>query len=382
MAVEIDIPVGGTWMLPSCQASIVPCNAATSESAMTNAIPVAILGVTGYAGEIALRILLGHPGFTVVHAGSDRLHGKAVAEAVPGFLGETDLVMAPDTVEAIRASGARAVVLAKKSPEVTKVVPELIAAGMKIVDIGAEFRLRDPAAYQKWYKEEHHCPQLLPTAVYGLSEVRTDAIRTAQVVGNPGCYPTSVLLPLIPLVKARLIDLAAPLVSVSYSGISGAGKRFLESNNNLFYALNENLHSYKPVGHQHTGEIDQELSWAAGGAMHCTFVPHLAPITRGIHSTITATLVAGVTQDQVFAAWKSAYAGRVFVRVRPTPKEVEVLHVAGTNFADFSAASDGRTLIITSVIDNLVKGAAGQAVQNLNLMCGYPEETALLRRGL
>lgn len=349
---------------------------------MSQPIPVAILGVTGYAGEIALRILLGHPGFTVVHAGSDRLHGKAVAEAAPSFLGETGLVMAPDTVEAIRASGAQVVVLAKKSPEVTRVVPDLIAAGMKIVDIGAEFRLRDPAAYQKWYKEEHHCPQLLPTAVYGLSEVRADAIRSAQVVGNPGCYPTSVLLPLIPLFRERLIDATAPLASVSYSGVSGAGKRFIESNNNLFYALNENLHSYKPVGHQHTGEIDQELSLAGGGPVHCTFVPHLAPITRGIHSTITATLAAGVTHERVCAAWTSAYAGRVFVRVRPTPKEVEVANVAGTNFADFAAAVDGRTLIITSVIDNLVKGASGQAVQNLNLMYGYPEETGLLRRGL
>ena len=349
---------------------------------MTRPIPVAILGVTGYAGEIALRILLGHPGFAVVHAGSDRLYGKTVAEAAPSFLGETDLVMAPDTVEAIRKSGAQAVVLAKKSPEVTKVVPDLIAAGMKIVDIGAEFRLRDPAAYQKWHKEDHHCPQLLPTAVYGLSEVRTDAIRRAQVVGNPGCYPTSVLLPLIPLVKAKLLDLAAPLTSVSYSGVSGAGKRFIEANNNLFYALNENLHSYKPVGHQHTGEIDQELSLAAGSALHCTFVPHLAPITRGIHSTITATLAAGASLEQVFATWRSAYAGRVFIRVRASPKEVEVVNVAGSNFADFSAAADGRTLIITSVIDNLVKGASGQAVQNLNLMFGYPEETALLRRGL
>jgi N-acetyl-gamma-glutamyl-phosphate reductase len=347
---------------------------------MSQPIPVAILGVTGYAGEIALRILLGHPGFTVVHAGSDRLHGKRVADAVPSFEGETDLVMAPDTVEAIRASGAKAVVLAKKSPDVTKVVPDLLAAGLKLVDIGAEFRLRDPAAYQKWYKEEHHCPQVLPSAVYGLSEFRADAIRTAQVVGNPGCYATSMLVPLLPLVQNKLIG--GPIVAIGYSGISGAGKRFIESNNNLFYALNENLHSYKPVGHQHTGEVDQELTLAAGEPVHCTFVPHLAPITRGIHTTITATLADGVTVEQVFAAWKKAYAGRVFVRVRPTPKDVEVTNVAGTNFADISAAADGRTLIIASAIDNLVKGASGQAVQNLNLMFGYPEETALLRRGL
>ena len=347
-----------------------------------NPVPVAILGATGYAGEISVRILLNHPGFRIVHAGSDRVAGKPLAEVAPAFAGETDLVLAPDTVEAIRASGAQAVVLAKKSVEVTKVVPDLLAAGLKLVDIGAEFRLRDPAGYAKWYKEEHHCPQLLPEAVYGLSEVRTDEIRKARVVGNPGCYATSMLLPLIPLVKAGLVDLSHPLVSVGYSGVSGAGKKFLESNNNLFYALNENLHSYKAVGHQHTGEVDQELGFAAGAPVHLSFVPHLAPITRGIHSTITATLAAGASAEAAVAVWKAAYAGRPFVRVRTGPQQVEVGNVAGTNFCDIGCAADGRTLIIASALDNLVKGASGQAVQNLNLMYGYPEEMGLLGRGI
>jgi N-acetyl-gamma-glutamyl-phosphate reductase len=344
--------------------------------------PVAILGATGYAGEGAVRILLNHPAFRIVHAGSDRLHGRPLAEAAPGFAGETDLVLAPDTVAAIRASGAQAVILAKKSPEVTRVVPDLLAAGLRLVDIGAEFRLRDHAAYVQWYKEEHACPQLLPGAVYGLAEVHTDAIRRAQVVGNPGCYPTSVLLPLIPLLRAGLIDPAGALCSVSYSGLSGAGKKFVEGNNNLFYAMNENLHSYKAVGHQHTGEIDQELSAAAGRPLHCTFVPHLAPITRGIHSTISCTLAAGADAARALDCWRTFYQGRPFIRVRATPKEVEIGNVAGSNFADFSAANDGRTLIITSVIDNLVKGASGQAVQNLNLMFGLDEATGLLRRGI
>jgi N-acetyl-gamma-glutamyl-phosphate reductase len=345
-------------------------------------IPVAILGVTGYSGEVALRILLGHPGFTVVHAGSDRLHGQRIADAVPAFAGETDLVMAPDTASAIRASGARAVILAKKSPEVTRVVPDLLAAGLRLVDIGAEFRLRDLAAYRQWYGDDHACPQLLAEAVYGLAEIHADRIRQARVVGNPGCYPTSILLPLIPLLRAGLIDPAGTIVAASYSGVSGAGRKFVESNNNLFCALNENLHSYKAVGHQHTGEIDQELSLVGGRPLHCTFVPHLAPLTRGIHSTITATLASGASMERVFATWQEAYRNRVFVRVRKTPREVEVANVAGTNFADFSAAVDGATLIVTSAIDNLVKGAAGQAVQDLNLMFGLPEETGLLRRSL
>lgn len=347
---------------------------------MSQQIPVAILGVTGYAGEVALRILLGHPHFTVVHAGSDRLHGQRLADALPAFAGDTALVLAPDTVEAIRASGAKAVLLAKKSPEVTKVVPELLAAGLKLVDIGAEFRLRDHAAYRTWYGDDHACPQLLPESVYGLSEIHGDRIASARVVGNPGCFATSVLIPLIPLLRAGLLDPAAPLVAVSYSGLSGAGKRMVESNNNLFYAVNENLHSYKAAAHQHTGEIDQELSLAAGRLVHCTFIPHLAPITRGIHSTITATLAGDAKLDRVLAAWASAYTGRPFVRVRKVPKDVEVANTTSTNCIDIAAAQDGRTLIIAAAEDNLVKGASGQAIQNLNLMFGFPEQTGLANR--
>lgn len=345
-------------------------------------IPVAVLGATGYAGEGAIRILLGHPGFRIVHAGSDRLGGKPLADAVPAFAGETDLVLSEDTPAAIVKSGATAVVLAKKSPEVTRVVPQLLAQGLRLVDIGAEFRLRSPEAYARWYKEEHACPDLLPTAVYGLSEWRTDEIRSARVVGNPGCYATSMLLPLLPLVRAGLIDRAAPVAAIGYSGLSGAGKRFVESNNNLFYAVNENLHSYKAGGHQHTGEVDQELSLAAGAPLHCTFVPHLAPITRGIHTTITCALAGTAGAAQVLEAWRAAYAGRRFVRIRPSAKDVEVGNVAGTNYCDLACAVDGRTLIVASAIDNLVKGASGQAVQNLNLMFGLPEEQGLLARGI
>jgi N-acetyl-gamma-glutamyl-phosphate reductase len=343
-------------------------------------VPVAILGATGYAGEGALRLLLDHPGFRVVHAGSDRLHGQRLADAVPAFANESELVLAPDTVEAVRASGARAVVLAKKSPDVTKVVPDLLAAGLKLVDIGAEFRLRDHAAYRRWYGDEHACPQLLGEAVYGLSEIHGEAIRRARVVGNPGCYATSMLLPLVPLVRAGLIDLALPLAAVGYSGLSGAGKKFSEGNNNLFWSINENLRSYKPVGHQHTGEVDQELSAAASRPVHLSFIPHLAPITRGIHATITATLAPGVAVERVFEAWQGAYAGRPFVRVRRSPKDVEVANVTVTNFCDISAAADGRTLILVSALDNLVKGASGQAVQNLNLLFGRAETDGLLHR--
>lgn len=339
-------------------------------------VPVAILGATGYAGEGALRLLLGHPGFQVVHAGSDRLAGTRLDVAEPSFVGLTDLVLGPDTPEAIVASGAKAVVLAKKSVEVTKVAPALLDAGLRLVDIGAEFRLRDPAAYRRWYQEEHACPGILGEAVYGLSEIHTESIRGARVVGNPGCYASSILLPLIPLLRAGCIDVAAPISAIGYSGLSGAGKRFLEKNNNLFWSVNENLRAYKQVGHQHTGEVDQELGLAAGDTVHCSFVPHLAPITRGIHTTITARLAKDLAAVQ--AAWTTTYGGRTFVRIRPGT--VEVANVTGTNFCDIAAFADGQTLIITSVLDNLVKGASGQAMQNLNLMYGYAETDGLLHR--
>jgi N-acetyl-gamma-glutamyl-phosphate reductase len=345
-------------------------------------IPVAVLGATGYAGETALRILLGHPTFRIVHAGSDRAQGTRLDEAVPAFHGETTLFLTADSADAIAASGAQAVLLAKKSPEVTRIVPDLLRRGLRLVDIGAEFRLRDHAAYRRWYGEEHACPELLPQAVYGLSEIHHAAISKAQVVGNPGCFATSVLLPMLPLVAAGVVELTRELVAVSYSGLSGAGKRFSESNSNLFWSINENLHSYKAVGHQHTGEIDQELSAHSGRPLHLSLIPHLAPITRGIHSTITATLAPGKQVEDVYAAWKQAYAKSVFVRVRKTPGEIEVAHVSGTNFIDVAAQADGSTLIITAALDNLVKGASGQAVQNLNLMFNLPEQTGLMHRGL
>ena len=349
---------------------------------MTQPIPVAVLGATGYAGETAIRILLDHPGFQVVHAGSDRLAGTALGDAVPTFTGTTDLVLAPDAPEAIAASGAKAILLCKKSPDVTQVVPALLDQGLKVVDVGPEFRLRDIASYDRWYAGPHDCPDLLAEAVYGLTELNTEAITSARVVGNPGCYATSMLLPLVPLLRAGLIDLGAPLVSVGYSGVSGAGKRFLEGNNNLFYALNENLHSYKALAHQHQAEVDQELSLAAGKAVHLHFIPHLAPITRGILSTISGRLAPGTDADAVNACWDQAFAGRPFARRRDDTKAVEVANVNGSNACDFAISTDGDVFAITSAVDNLVKGASGQAVQNLNLMCGYDETAGLLNRSL
>lgn len=346
-------------------------------------IPVAILGATGYAGEGCVRILLGHPGFHIAHAGSDRLAGTALIEAVPALRGECDdLVLSPDTPEAIIASGAKLVLLAKKSPDVTQVVPQLVAAGIKIVDIGPEFRLRSLDTYNEFYQGPHDCPETLADAVYGLSELKTEAIAKASIVGNPGCYPTSILMPLIPLLRKGLINISAQICSVSYSGLSGAGKRFLESNNNLFYAMNENLHSYNALAHKHCAEIDQELSEAAGSDIHLQFIPHLAPITRGIHSTITCTLADGVSAKDITQEWTACFAQRHFVRIRKSCDEVHIANVAGSNYIDFALRVDGSFAVICSVEDNLVKGASGQAVQNMNIMCGYDETLGLQARSL
>ena len=343
-------------------------------------IPVAVLGATGYAGELSVRILLDHPGFELVHVGSDRLAGTAYGEAVPAFAGDCDLALAPDTPEQITASGAQAIVLCKKSPEVTEVVPALLDAGIRIVDVGAEFRLRDLGRYEHWYGGPHACPGLLGEAVYGLSELNAEAISTARVVGNPGCYATSMLLPLIPLVQAGMLDISSPIVAVGYSGLSGAGKRFVEKNNNLFWAMNENLHSYKALAHQHQAEVDQELSHAAGAPLHLRFVPHLAPITRGIHTTISCKVMGGATPKNAATVWGSVFDNSGFVRVRPEPHEVAVANVACTNYCDIAIAIDGDVAVICSAVDNLVKGAAGQAVQNLNLMFGYEPGAGLRGR--
>ena len=343
-------------------------------------IPVAIVGATGYAGEGAARILSGHPEFDIVHLGSDRLAGTAYGDAVPALRGLVTGTLQRDDPATILASGAKAVVLAKKSPDVTRLVPELTAGGGRLIDIGAEFRFRSHEDYQTYHGDEHECPEWLPKAVYGLSEWRPEEISTAQVVGNPGCFATSMLIPLMPLFAADLVDGGAPVAVISYSGLSGAGKRFIAGNNNLFYAINENLHSYKALGHQHRGEVNQELAVAAGSSWpKVSFVPHLAPITSGIHTTISLQLAAGRTVDDVKAAWQNQYGEKTFVRIWDKPHEVEVLNSTGSNFCDIAATADGRSLIITSALDNLIKGAAGQAVQNLNLMYNLPEETGLLQ---
>jgi len=244
-----------------------------------------------------------------------------------------------------------------------------------VVDLSADFRFRDRSRYESHY-QPHCAPQLLEEAVYGLCEIHTGRIRRARLVGNPGCYPTSVLLPLLPLVKAGLID-GNTIVADAKSGVSGAGRGVSLATH--FCEVNESFKAYKVGGHRHTPEMEEQLSMAAGREVRISFTPHLIPVTRGMLTTIYADTKAELTAQAVHDCLAETYRERYFVRICGPRRFPETLHVRGTNFCDIGFHVDGRAgrLILISAIDNLVKGAAGQAVQNMNLMFGLPETTGL-----
>ena len=337
-------------------------------------IRVGIIGSTGLAGEGLIRILLGHPDAEPTCLCSDHASGKDVAEVLPGLRKEISMTLC--TSDADRLIGETDVVfLAKKTPDSMRLVPKLLDGGVKAIDIGGEFRLKDPAAYEQWYKNKHECPELLEEAVYGLPEFYADAISKARLVANPGCYPTAAILPVAPLLREGLIQPEGISVD-SYSGISGAGR----TSGYSYLDYNENIRAYSPVGHKHTPEIEQELSAAAGREVIVSFVPHLAPLERGIHTTIFARANDG--SGRALQALEDFYALAPFVRVIGDPAKVALLNVRGTNYCDISVALDNRAgmLIIVSALDNTTKGAGAQAVQNMNLMFHLEETTGLKSR--
>ena len=337
-------------------------------------IRVGIVGTTGLAGEALVRILLGHPEVKLTCLCSDHAAGKDIAQEIPGLAKELSMAMcASDPDRLIRETDV--VFLAKKTPDSMRQIPKLLDGGVKAIDIGGEFRLKDPSAYKQWYKNEHEAPGLLAEAVYGLPELHADQIRTARLVANPGCYPTSALLPLAPLLMEGIVEPGGICID-SYSGISGAGK----TSGFSFLDCNENIRAYNVVGHKHTPEIEQELSLIAGKNLAVSFVPHLVPLERGIHTTIFAT--ATRKSDKALHVLKAFYASAPFVRVFDDPAQVALLNVRCTNYCDVSVALDNRAgkLIIVSAIDNTTKGAGSQAVQNMNIMFGLDETTGLKHR--
>ena len=337
-------------------------------------IRAAVAGGTGYAGAEIIRLLSGHPQVQITAITSRQFAGQPFDRAFPSMAGRVSVVCEEMNPERLgRAADVVFLALPHKIP--MALAPGLLSSGCKVIDLSADFRFRDPALYEAAY-QPHTAKDLLRESVYGLCEVYTEEIRTARIVGNPGCYPTSVLLPLVPLVKAGLLDLES-IVADSKSGVSGAGRS--PSLTVHFCEVAESFKAYKVAVHRHNPEMEMVLSREAGRSVTMTFVPHLVPMSRGMLSTIYARPSAAVSVEAVRDCIAACYSDRPFVRLRPAGMPPDTLHVRGTNYCDIGVVSDerNRRLILMSAIDNVGKGAAGQAVQNMNLMFGLPETTGL-----
>ena len=339
---------------------------------------VAIAGATGYAGEELIRILRQHPHvqLTLLAASAKWDRPVPVADVFPRFAGQVDLPV--EALDPARlASACDFAFLALPHGVSMDLVPGLLKAGRRVIDLGGDFRLKDASSFAHWYAKPHTHPELLPQAVYGLSELNRDAIRSAKLVANPGCYATSVIIAAAPLLQAGLVQPEGIIVDAK-SGLTGAGRKAEAAL--MFPEVNENLWAYKVNTHQHMPEISQALSaCSAGGAPSLVFVPHIVPLNRGILSTMYFRLAKACAWEDVDRAYRAFYKDAPFVRIRPANSWPKVQEVAGTNFCDLGFTVDAaqHLLIVSAAIDNLTKGAAGQAVQNMNLMAGMPETSGL-----
>jgi len=341
-----------------------------------NRIPTAVVGASGYTGQELLRILLAHPLVDLVTATSRAAAGRWLSDAFPRFSGlpGADLPFSDPDPDAIAATGAKAAFLALPHGVAAEIARALLKRGLRVVDLSADFRIHDPAVYEEFYGLAHPAPDLLGQAVFGLAEIHAEEIRGANLVASAGCYPTSILLPLIPLLRERLID-PTTIVAHSMSGVSGAGRK--ASIPLLYCECNESVRGYGMPKHRHLSEIEQELSLAADETVRISFLPHLVPATAGIATTTTATLNGSLME--VEAALEYAYGKAPFVRLLGPGGFPDTKNVLRTNFIDIGWHHDERTgrLLLLSAEDNLGKGAAGQAVQNFNLMFGLFESSGL-----
>ncbi len=344
-------------------------------------IRAGIVGSTGLVGEGLIRILASHPEVRLKVLTSRHAAGRDVAEELPSLGGMVSMELVEPSIEAL-GSDCDVVFLAMKSAESMRYVPELVSKGVKCIDIGGEFRFRDPAVYEQWYGNRHEAPDLTARAVWGLPEQNREKIKGADVIGNPGCYPTGAVLGLLPLIKGGLVSTDGIVVD-AYSGVSGAGRTFSPESGNTFLACHENLRAYSVGTHKHTPEIEQALSEAAGNPVKVTFVPHLAPIDRGILTTVYARPSASAKPKKLREALSEFAEAEPFVRFRADVADVRTANVRATNYCDVAATLVERTsqVVIVTAIDNTVKGAGGQAVQNMNIMFGLDETTGLDRPG-
>lgn len=334
-------------------------------------IKVGIVGGTGYTGVELLRLLALHPQVELRTITSRADAGTPVSQMFPSLRGYLDISFShPDSAHLEQCD---VVFFATPNGIAMQQARALLGAGVRIIDLAADFRIKDVKVWEKWYAMSHACPELIEQAVYGLPEVNRDKIRQARLLANPGCYPTAVQLGFLPLIEAGLVD-PDNLIADAKSGVSGAGRK--AEVGILFSEAGDNFKAYGVAGHRHLPEIRQGLSFAAQREVGLTFVPHLTPMIRGIHATLYAKLTSDTDLQSLF---ERRYASEPFVDVMPAGSHPETRSVRGSNRCRIAVhrPQDGETVVILSVIDNLVKGAAGQAVQNMNIMFGLPEATAL-----
>lgn len=334
-------------------------------------IKAGVVGGTGYTGVELLRILVTHPQVQLLAITSRKESGMPAADLFPSLRKRLDLKFT--TPDDGRLAECDLVFFATPHGVAMRQTPELLTAGTRVIDLAADFRIRDAALWEKWYGMPHACPDLLGEAVYGLPEVNRETIRSARLVANPGCYPTAVQLGFLPLVEAGAVD-CGHLIADAKSGVSGAGRK--ADMHILFAEASDNFKAYGVPGHRHLPEITQGLSRIAGNTVGLTFVPHLTPAIRGIHATLYSRLTKDVDLQALF---EKRYTAEPFVDVLPAGSHPETRSVRGANLCRIAVhrPQGGDTVVVLSVIDNLVKGAAGQAVQNMNLMFGLPETMGL-----
>ena len=338
-------------------------------------IKAGLIGATGYAGGELVRILTGHKDVEIKWYGSRSYIDKKYAEVYQNMFQIVDDKCMDDNMEAL-ADEVDVIFTATPQGLCASLVNEEILSKVKIVDLSADFRIKDVATYEEWYKIQHPTPQFVPEAVYGLCEINREAVKKARLVANPGCYPTCSTLSIYPLLKEGLIDPGTIIIDAK-SGTSGAGRG--AKVDNLYCEVNENIKAYGVVNHRHTPEIEEQLSYAAGQPVLINFTPHLVPMNRGILITAYASLKKEVSYEEVKAAYDKYYANEKFVRVLEKDVCPQTKWVEGSNYVDVNFKIDPRTkrVIMMGAMDNLVKGAAGQAVQNMNLMFGLKESEGL-----
>ncbi len=340
-----------------------------------NKANVAIIGASGYSGEELVRLLLRHPHAELTCVTSRQYAGEPLGSVFPRYA-EAPLTFCNPDVDEI-ASKADVAFLALPHGLASDYALPLLERGLRVIDISADFRLRDLEQYKRYYNADHPAPELMAKTVYGLPERYRSQLAGASLVACPGCYPTSIILPTAPLLAAGLVE-TDKIAVTSMSGVTGAGRKV--DLPYIFPECNESVRPYAVTGHRHLPEIEQELAAAAGaGQLAITFIPHLLPVSRGIHSTILLNARPGTTVAAVGEALYRAYADEPFVRVLPHGKLADTKHVTLTNMCEIGFALDERTqrVIISSAIDNLTKGASGQAVQCMNIACGFPETAGL-----